>query len=443
MTRKTIADGDIRTEELELDSVVPDNFTRHPAPDSGRIYASEIARLAPEIRRPLEEILAPLDLATFFRRDWGKRVLHVKNRSAASRFRGLFSSAEMLRMFRSSRIPQEYCWFHADTTTINKNELMTDRMFDYDAVLDFLQNRRGGAVLPRLSDYHGPAGALALSLSEIFRCQASINAYYGSRSNTLFPFHWDTHDTLILQVEGEKSWEFNGSLVELPLSDGQHSSELYALPERRPARKLTMREGDALYVPRGVIHRAATTGETSLHLTCALFPPAWFDVLRMLTRQALALYSADLGSREACPMLPASGANARVLKRHLSKTIRRFARTMESLDARGIVAANEAAKPLFLCLDEDADLRRRRPLTAETRLVRRSGVHAVFANKKEAVLLFNRKRLTFPPSAGPALRALSRARSTRIDRLPGPLDAKGRIALASRLVREGFLYAAS
>jgi hypothetical protein len=55
-------------------------------------------------------------------------------------------------------------------------------------------------------------------------------------------------------------------------------------------------------------------------------------------------------------------------------------------------------------------------------------------------LLFEGKEIRFPGHAAPELRACFETEAPfRLSELPGDLDAEGRIVLARRLVREGFL----
>jgi hypothetical protein len=94
-----------------------------------------------------------------------------------------------------------------------------------------------------------------------------------------FRTHYDTHDVLILQVQGEKSWRT------WPTPWVQFANEHTPLrgepkPTEAPQSHM-LRAGDVLYVPRGVLHDAASQGaQSSLHLTIGLLGRSWGGALR-------------------------------------------------------------------------------------------------------------------------------------------------------------------
>jgi hypothetical protein len=80
-------------------------------------------------------------------------------------------------------------------------------------------------------------------------------------------------------------------------------------------------------------------------------------------------------------------------------------------------------------------------LDADTPLERRETVIADLEEDGEGwTLAFEGRELRFPSQAGPELEACYEADEPfRLADLPGDLDAEGRLVLARRLVREGFL----
>jgi hypothetical protein len=107
---------------------------------------------------------------------------------------------------------------------------------------------------------------------------AQPNAYLTPPGSQGFAAHYDTHDTLIVQIDGEKRWRIYAPVVELP-------TELQPCPERLDTAALThvqdvhLQAGDTLYLPRGFVHEAATSASSALHITFALAPVRTADVL--------------------------------------------------------------------------------------------------------------------------------------------------------------------
>jgi hypothetical protein len=110
--------------------------------------------------------------------------------------------------------------------------------------------------------------------------------------------HYDTHDVLVLQVLGEKRWRlWPGQPVPRPTRRTPWPGNIE--PEGE-AESLTLRPGDTLYVPRGVLHDAATQDgeEPSLHVTVGLLDPSFATVLRLAVDL---LEASEPGLRESFP----------------------------------------------------------------------------------------------------------------------------------------------
>jgi hypothetical protein len=151
------------------------------------------------------------------------------------------------------------------------------------------------------------------------------------------------------------------------------------MPEGEPE-SLVLRAGDALYVPRGVIHDAATqgAGEPSLHATIGLLEPSWAEAFRMA---ADLLERAEPGLREAFPTwrlaeparlasaasgLAAQLATPAALERLAVAWLDRLAAERPALSARGL------ARP--------------RPLPGETWRLANGPLHQLIPQGEGAVL---------------------------------------------------------
>jgi ribosomal protein L16 Arg81 hydroxylase len=102
------------------------------------------------------------------------------------------------------------------------------------------------------------------------------NLYAAFHSQKAFDLHWDPQDSIILQLSGKKRWKVYKPTRLHPLED---DLEKPAQPTGDPVWEGVMKEGDAIYIPRGWWHVVHPLNEPSLHLTVSLTPPKGIDLL--------------------------------------------------------------------------------------------------------------------------------------------------------------------
>jgi len=229
----------------------------------------------------------------------------------------------------------------------------------------------------------------------------------------------------VLQVAGEKRWLLYDPLFELPLKHQRYSKALGEHGE--PTDDFVLRAGDTLYLPRGWLHQAETSDTDSLHLTIGINAYTWLDAAKAAlaeTEQELEFRHGVDGDGDEADRL-AERLNAELDPELVAKRRRRkFVQTRRPIRADGL-----------------SQLRALEELDAETPLERRETVIADLEEDGEGwTLAFEGRELHFPSQAGPELEACYDADEPfRLSELPGDLDAEGRLVLARRLVREGFL----
>lgn len=153
-------------------------------------------------------------------------------------------------------------------------------------------------VVSQFHELHAPLARFCRGLEKLFLHPVQCNVYLTPASAQGFRIHFDTHDVLVLQVEGEKQWRvWNGQPLPHPTRRTPWDRDVK--PAGEPA-EFVLRPGQGLYLPRGVLHeaRTSTDGGHSLHLTIGLMEPCWADALR----DSLTLLEAeDPALREAFP----------------------------------------------------------------------------------------------------------------------------------------------
>lgn len=120
---------------------------------------------------------------------------------------------------------------------------------------------------------------IALSLGY----RINVNAYLTPPSSCGFPTHFDTHDVVLIQMHGRKSWVIYQrplGVPELPIARN-YNVDVESLQKEVQLEK-TLHLGQSMYIPRGHPHRAETEhGASSLHLTFGLTPVTPTDILRI------------------------------------------------------------------------------------------------------------------------------------------------------------------
>lgn len=159
-------------------------------------------------------------------------------------------------------------------------------------------DRGATLVVSQFHELHPRLARFCRGLEQVFLHGVQANIYLTPPGAQGFRMHYDTHDVLVLQVVGEKNWRiWPGQPFPAPTRRTPWVGGVEPLAE---AVELTLRPGDALYVPRGVLHDAAAQDGTapSLHVTVGFMEPSFASVLRMAVDL---LEEAEPGLRAAFP----------------------------------------------------------------------------------------------------------------------------------------------
>jgi ribosomal protein L16 Arg81 hydroxylase len=367
----------------------------------------------------LDRALAPVESGSFLAEHWEQKPLVVP-RGEAGRFDDLLSVRDVERLITETGIRTPgFRLVKAGATIARYTTDLAWRPAPFTGTADVrrvLAEFEAGATIVLQGLHHNwlPLARYCRQLEAFLGHPAQANAYYTPRGSQGLPVHHDTHEVISLQVAGEKRWLVYEPVLELPLKNQRYRSALGAPGE--PVLDVTLRAGDTMYLPRGWLHQALTSGSDSLHITVGVNVRRWIDE----ARAELDVQEQDLSFRETIdgdepPELPALDADA----------ARRRARERFVRSRRPILDG------------QLSELRALDDLTVETELERRD---TVIADLHGTRLVFEGRDLNFPDRLAPELQFLLTTRGPfRATDLPGSLDATGRVVLVRRLVREGFL----
>lgn len=302
-----------------------------------------------------------------------------------------------------------------------------------------------------------PIRELCRALEQSFEFPVRANLYCTQPSASTSARHYDTHDVLVLQISGSKTWRIFKPLVDLPLEsvpplpfEERTAMLKYARGGPRkgranidadecgePLSELTLTEGDLLYIPRGFPHEAWTTDDPSTHVTVGLHVVRWLDLLTVALAQ---VSNRDMRFRRALP----TGANARNQCEELFTTlVEVFARQANLKDAteelaNSFVQSRQAVGDGTLAgsiRDADIDI--------NTLLEHRPALLCRFAQNGSAVgIVSAQSALWMPTGFDDALRFIATTRQFSPAEIPGKLTESSKLSLARRLIQDGFVRVA-
>ena len=274
------------------------------------------------------------------------------------------------------------------------------------------------------------------------RLQNDTGAYVGANVYLTPPHaagldvHHDTHDIVIVQIEGTKSWRIYDPAITLPL-ESQPLHREAGVPALRVHRDITLRPGDTLYLPRGFAHEASAGPERALHVSFGLAPVRVIDLLRAAV-DAGAKRNLDL--RRALPFgwhkRPTFGAEFAAILAPYATLI--FGR--EQLDA----AAEDTLRDTFAASRGEAggafdQLRRAATLEPGTLIRINDSIPYLMRDRPDTLdVLLPGKTVHLPPECRAAVTLLMEGPLRFADVLPGHADEDRRLFVRT-LVIEGLL----
>jgi hypothetical protein len=220
----------------------------------------------------MRRLLRPHRVERFARRDLGRRIRHVSGRPPAY-YSWLFSRREL----------DAILWSAGEDLRRDCFLIESGRRSDFPRkegadLRDWLGQgyRRGATVIVNHLERRSPAiAAESRAIERALVGRVDVTAVLTPPRASGFDAHYDGVDALVLQIEGEKRWRLHPPVTAHPVEYRTVAEPLLA----PPIRELTLRAGDFLHVPRGLVHRAWTTTKPSLHLTIGVYAYRWVDLI--------------------------------------------------------------------------------------------------------------------------------------------------------------------
>ncbi len=288
-------------------------------------------------RPGLPSLVAPITPQAFRARYWQKRPLFVRGTPARLAHLGeLFPGLDVDWILR-----------HAD---LAKTVAMS-RPSEHDRAPDTLRSEdpralsfiaaQGGQLYISCSSIPGVRAWIESLSRDLGRCSHSGQAdVYATTGGGLY-WHYDKSDNFTIQLSGSKEWRY---AVHDPVSAPIHNratTEIPYEPEHDPtamppgilerSRRVVLRPGDMLYMPRGFWHATSSTGRSlsfNLNLHCAPWVDLVLDAVRTQLLQSPAWRQTAMDD----------GPTADALLRDLARRIDRL--SVDAWGSRGLVPSS-------------------------------------------------------------------------------------------------------
>lgn len=302
---------------------------------------------------------------------------------------------------------------------------------------------RGSTILVQMAQrYWSPFARLCGALEAQLRAPLDATLICTPAGSQAFGRHFDRLNAIVVQLSGRKSWRLLGEAQPAPLQDlpllpfetmeaGRDRLAGWAVSDRslsEVGRSVTLEPGDMLYVPRGIYHDVWTEDEDSVHVTLAVRPVTYVDLMVA----ALGRYVEHNPKIRAGLVACGDGA---AKQDTLSGLARDFA---ASVDARTAMTDMETAYFRAAPSEDLADRILIEPTPASTLVHVSAHRPTVVLARGVAEFYFGDRLFRLPERAAPALRFVAGNRHFEVAAIPG-LTPNGAMTLVRRLVRANVL----
>lgn len=394
----------------------------------------------------LRKLLAPVELETFLRDYWEKQPLHL-SRQEPGRYSALFSSADVDTVIAFTRpkfadagafkpeVPRQQSFVQG---WLADRHLPESNAFPSIAELRAVYARGKTVVIMTMQQRWLPIALLCRKLESFFHCPVHANLYLTPAGAQGFDAHFDTHEVLVLQLEGHKHWRLYGPTRKLPLVD-----ERFNVPREQlgAVREIGLEPGDLLYIPRGHVHEAFTSETASMHLTVGINIFRWADLLHeavdSVTRR-------DERFRESLPPgLLGGGAAPAEVAEHFRELLAALKGAAQADDALCQLGDAFFGQMPMLPHAHFADWRQEEAMDLDTVVEKSPGVVCRVVQEGAWVTLsFPGGHVGGPLKIESALRFVAGTDRFALRELPDDLGGEGKLVLARRLLRERLLTVA-
>lgn len=382
-------------------------------------------------------LIAPTSRAEFIAEHWEKAPFLARaSKEQRSRF------ADYLPPDDLNTILTSYGLSNPDISMADASRDVTAEDYTFptgriDPVRAYQEHRKGASLIfNQLQIMHTGMARLTHAMEAALNHDFQTNIYWTPSNAQGFKTHYDNHDVFVLQVSGSKEWKLYDTAIPLPLR-----SQAFVPGQREfgpVSSEFVLEEGDMLYLPRGLVHDARSTGEPSIHITLGLLSRTWLEAIQESIAQ-LALDDVEL-RKSVTPGFALDPAKRKEAAQELKRLIGGLAGKIDAPSAMDKMAHHFIANRVPVAHDQPEQLAALETLQVDTQMQQRPNLMFLIDTDAASIRLHAYGReITFPRSAEPELRAILTGEVFKATDLPGDLDEIGRMTLIRRLVQEGLV----
>ena len=243
----------------------------------------------PVISRAFLPLVPAVPLDEFMTRYWELRHLRA-DAAIEDEWTSLLSVATLWKTLTSNTLRFPSVRVYEDGRPVDESEFTYTWRYggeEFPHVIDghrvqALASKGATVIFQSLEQHFDGVTALCRSYETLFQCPVQANAFYTPPDEQGVAAHYDSTDVFVLQVDGSKEWKLWGFYEELASGTSPYfQSRLDEYAAENPFREsFTLRAGEFLYLPRGMVHQASSAGNGSLHIAFILHSVRWSSVLK-------------------------------------------------------------------------------------------------------------------------------------------------------------------
>lgn len=229
-------------------------------------------------------LIAPWSIDQFRDELWGRRLLHLTG-CDRPQVEGLVTGEQMRRLlFAGDGLPPDAVHVARGTSRHATPVLSASGLALTDpAQLEMLFHSGLTIMVEQVDRFVPQIASWARDISLELRVRTQVHLVVSPGSDSGFAPHSDGYGVFAWQVEGSKLWSIYG---DVPVEAPRHGVDRHELLERAPTQQILTNAGDRLYLPRGLVHAAASREGGSVHLSLSIVPATGVDLISLLAAAA-------------------------------------------------------------------------------------------------------------------------------------------------------------
>src|SRR5947209_6134782 len=224
----------------------------------------------------IAKLLSPISTETFFAEYWERKPLFV-SRGNPDYYAPLLK-ADQIDPLLTALAPQNIVLINADAPVVEETPRGNTGTVPLEVVRACQLFFEGATI--KLGSAHervATLAALCRHLEIAFSAPLQANLYMTPAHGAGLKAHYDTHDTILVQLAGSKEWAVFDPPLSLPLVGQKFDETSHEFGE--PIVSLVLRAGDLLYISRGFGRGGRAGDDISVHVTLGVLTYRWSEVL--------------------------------------------------------------------------------------------------------------------------------------------------------------------